>query len=93
VIDLSIWYRGAASDCCTCDDEPIKYDLKYTSNCKVVFFILPNHGVRSPHFAYRVLLLLLTNAVRHHRPSISGASDLPPEPIRACAALFEQNQI
>merc|ERR1711879_105091 len=33
-----------ASDCCTCEEEPLTYDLKYTSNCKVVFFILPDHG-------------------------------------------------
>merc|ERR1712093_674082 len=30
-----------ASDCCTCEMDALKYDLKYTSDCKVVFFIRP----------------------------------------------------
>jgi hypothetical protein len=56
----------------------------------VVFFILPDHGVRSPPSFHKRCSLkkhIAHYAVRHHRPSISGASDLP-KSIRACTELF-----
>jgi hypothetical protein len=61
----------SVTDCCTCEVDPLKFELKFTSNCKVVFFVLPDHGVRSPAKLKKIDKLI---GVAPFRPSITGAS-------------------
>jgi hypothetical protein len=69
----------------------LKYDLKYTSNCKVVFFILPYHdGVRPPPLLRMCLSKTLAHHGVNHRPSNTGASELA-KSRRPCVLVLRTN--
>jgi hypothetical protein len=70
--------------------DALKYDLKYTSNCRVVFFIRPyNDGVR-PRMS-------LSETLAHHMASITDhqiqahlSSPSPSEHVGAAHVAFAQ---